>query len=462
MSRKEKFAKKPKKKLWTRILVGFVLVLFGGFVGSHFYFQNYFKFTKINDVDVSGLTVAQATKKLNTSHIDEDGNYLVVRDSKINVNSKDVKKLFKHRSSMSAMTSAKLSAKSDVTNKQLNYRLKTLLPKFENRVDQINTGRKQTIDSKVILMNGKIVVQAGQQGSTLDKAKMVKDFKKQAKSSLLISVKMTKDAYVKPNSTQIAKQKKQLANILDNTVTLNTYNKTYKFVAKRWVANGYPTANGTYKFDSTKIKNWVAKFANKVDTLGKSVWITTHQGKRVRVHAGGTYGWKVNQSALTKNIMKNLGRSHSVTMNLKHYAVGTGYGVKGSGKTYVAIDLQRLHEYVYKNGKLMANIPIMSGTLTGGNRTPQGAFYIMYKQRHATLRGRNSDGSKYASPVSYWEPLTNSGVGMHDSPWQPASVYGNPSARAQYHSHGCLNNPPSRMGEVWKNTHTLEPVFIYY
>ncbi|WCJ51516.1 L,D-transpeptidase/peptidoglycan binding protein [Lentilactobacillus buchneri] len=457
MSRKEKFAKKPKKKLWTRILVGFVLVLFGGFVGSHFYFQNHFKY-----VDVSGLTVAQATKKLNTSHIDEDGNYLVVRDSKINVNSKDVKKLFKHRSSMSAMTSAKLSAKSDVTNKQLNYRLKTLLPKFENRVDQINTGRKQTIDSKVILKNGKIVVQAGQQGSTLDKAKMVKDFKKQAKSSLLISVKMTKDAYVKPNSTQIAKQKKQLANILDNTVTLNTYNKTYKFVAKRWVANGYPTANGTYKFDSTKIKNWVAKFANKVDTLGKSVWITTHQGKRVRVHAGGTYGWKVNQSALTKNIMKNLGRSHSVTMNLKHYAVGTGYGVKGSGKTYVAIDLQRLHEYVYKNGKLMANIPIMSGTLTGGNRTPQGAFYIMYKQRHATLRGRNSDGSKYASPVSYWEPLTNSGVGMHDSPWQPASVYGNPSARAQYHSHGCLNNPPSRMGEVWKNTHTLEPVFIYY
>lgn len=135
MSRKEKFAKKPKKKLWTRILVGFVLVLFGGFVGSHFYFQNHFKFTKINDVDVSGLTVAQATKKLNTSHIDEDGNYLVVRDSKINVNSKDVKKLFKHRSSMSAMTSAKLSAKSDVTNKQLNYRLKTLLPKFENRVD---------------------------------------------------------------------------------------------------------------------------------------------------------------------------------------------------------------------------------------------------------------------------------------------------------------------------------------
>lgn len=462
MSRREKFAKKPKNKLWTRIIIGFVLVSFGVFIGSHLYFQNHFKFTKINDVDVSGLTVAQATKKLNTSHIDEDGNYLVVRDSKINVNPQDVKKLFKHRSSMSAMTSAKLSAKLDVTHKQLNYRLKTLLPKFENRIDQINTSRKKTVDSKAILKDGKIVVSAGQKGNNLDKAKMVKAFKQQAKTSLMISVKMTKDYYVKPTSRQVAKQKQQLANILDNTVTLNTYNKTYKFVAKRWVTNGYPTANGNYKFDSTKVNSWVAKFSKKVNTLGKPVWITTHQGKRVRVPAGGTYGWKVNQAALTKNILKNLGRSHSVTMNLRHYAVGTGYGIKGSGKTYVAIDLQRLREYVYKNGKLMANIPIMSGTLTGGNRTPQGAFYIMYKQRHATLRGKNSDGSKYASPVSYWEPLTNSGVGMHDSPWQPASVYGNPSARARYHSHGCLNNPPSRMGEVWKNTHTLEPVFIYY
>lgn len=178
MSRKEKYAKKSKKRLLPRILIGIVLIFFGGFIGSHFYFQNHFKFTRINDVDVSGLTVAQATKKLNTSHIDEDGNYLVVRDSKINVNSKDVQKLFKHRSSMSAMTSAKLSAKSDVSTKQLNYRLKTLLPKFENRIDQINTGRKQTVDSKVILKDGKIVVKPGQKGSTLDKAKMVQSFKK--------------------------------------------------------------------------------------------------------------------------------------------------------------------------------------------------------------------------------------------------------------------------------------------
>ncbi|EHO53620.1 L,D-transpeptidase family protein [Lentilactobacillus kisonensis] len=461
ISRKEKFKKNQKSPRLKRILIGIVLLVIGGFIGSHIYFQNHFKFTKINDISVSGLTVAQATKKLNNSHIDEDGNYHVVKDSRIKVNSDDVKQLFKNRSSMSMVAVKKMSAKSDVSAKQVHYRLATLLPKFKQRIDQINQSKTKTVDAKVTLKNGKVVVKAGKAGNTLDKARMVKAFKQQAKSALLISVKMTKDTYDDPNSSQVAKQKDHLQKVLQNSVTLKTYNKTYQFKAKNWVANGYPTANGDYKFDSTKIKSWVSQFANKVDTLGKPVRITTHQGTKVRV-PGGTYGWKINQGLLTKTIMKNLNAGKQTTLNLRQYAAGTGYGVKGAGKTYVAIDLKNLKEYIYHDGKLMVTNPVMSGTITGGNKTPQGAYYIMYKQRNTTLKGKNDNGSKYASKVSYWEPLTNSGVGMHDSPWQPAFVYGNPSARAQYHSHGCLNNPPARMPLVWKYTHTNEPVFIYY
>lgn len=461
ISRKEKYKKDKKSPRLKRILIGILLVILGGFIGSHIYFQNHFKFAKINDISVSGLTVAQATKKLNNSHIDEDGNYLVVKDSRIKVNSSDVKQLFKNRNSKSMVAVKNMSVKSDVSAKQRAYRLKVLLPKFEQRIDQINRTRVKTTDSKVLLKDGKMVVKAGKKGNSLDKKKMIAAFKKQAKNNLLISVKMTKDAYATPNSTTVANQKKHLQKILGNTVTLATYNKTYHFKAKNWVANGYPTENGDYKFDSTKIKSWVAKFANKVDTLGKSVKITTHQGTKVKV-PGGTYGWRVNQKALTKNVMKNLQDGRKATMKLSHYALGTGYGVKGAGKTYVAIDLKNLKEYIYYNGKLITTVPVMSGTITGGNKTPQGAYYIMYKQRNTTLKGKNDNGSKYASKVSYWEPLTNSGVGMHDSPWQPALVYGNPSARAQYHSHGCLNNPPSRMPTVWKYTQTNEPVFIYY
>lgn len=67
MSRKEKFSQQKKikrnRKL-RRFSAVVVLLLAGGFIGSHVYFQNHFKWTKINDVNVSGLTVAQATKKI--------------------------------------------------------------------------------------------------------------------------------------------------------------------------------------------------------------------------------------------------------------------------------------------------------------------------------------------------------------------------------------------------------------
>ncbi|MCI1923728.1 MAG: peptidoglycan binding domain-containing protein [Lentilactobacillus buchneri] len=463
MSRKEKFSQQKKikrnRKL-RRFSAVVVLLLAGGFIGSHVYFQNHFKWTKINDVNVSGLTVAQATKKLNKSRIDESGNYLVVKDSRIKLNSDDVKQLFKHRSSMSMLTSKQMNAQAEVSNKAYHYRIKTLLPKFENRVDQMNMTRKPTIDSTINLSNGKVTVKKGTQGTELDKASMVKDFKKQAKDNLLISVKMKKQVAAAPNSATIKNRQQALQKRLDNKVTLKTYNKSFTFAAKKWLTNGEVTANGHYKFDTSKVTHWVAKFANKVDTLGKSLTISK-SGKKITIPSGGTYGWKVNRQSLSNAIAKNLTQKNPQNVNLKNYVSGTGYGINGVGKTYVAVDLTNLQEYIYKNGRLKAKIPVMSGTLTGGNATPTGTYFIMYKQRHATLRGKNSDGSKYASPVGYWEPVTLSGVGLHDSPWQPASVYGNPSARAQYHSHGCLNNPPSQMPKVWKYTHTNEPVVIY-
>lgn len=463
MSRKEKYNRQKKTKRnrrLTRIAAVVVLLLAGGFIGSHVYFQNHFKWTKINNVNVSGLTVAQATKKLNSSQIDQNGDYLVVKNSRIKVNSQDVKQLFKHRSSMTMLSAKKLNEKTEVSNQQYHYRMTTLLPKFKNRVDQLNLTRKPTIDSTIHLANGHVTVTKGTQGTELDKAKMIKDFKKQARDNLVIAVKMTKDVAASPNSAAIQKRKQNVQKMLKSSVTLTTYNKSYHFKAAKWLTSGHVSADGTYHFKSTKLNQWVDKFANKVDTLGKALTVTV-RGKKVHIPSGGTYGWKVNRQLFSKAILTNLQKKQAASLNLKNYVSGTGYGLKGAGKTYVAVDLTNLQEYVYKNGQLKVKIPIMSGTLTGGNATPTGSYFIMYKQRHATLRGKNSDGSKYASPVGYWEPVTLSGVGLHDSPWQPATVYGNPSARSQYHSHGCLNNPPSQMPKVWKYTHTNEAVVIY-
>lgn len=119
MSRREKFGRQKRvnrnRKL-KRFSAVIVLLLAGGFIGSHVYFQSHFKWTRINDVNVSGLTVAQATKKLNQSQIDQNGQYLVVKKSRIKLDTDDVKQLFKRRSSMSMLAAKQMNAQTEVSN----------------------------------------------------------------------------------------------------------------------------------------------------------------------------------------------------------------------------------------------------------------------------------------------------------------------------------------------------------
>ncbi len=443
-------------------IIALVVVICAALLGSHLYYQNRFKATDIDGVNVSGLTVAQATKKLNNRDLANDKDYLIVPGSKVTLTQKDVGKLFVTRSSMSMFTSKKLTTETTLSKSEINYRLKTLLPKFKQQLVTINAKKTPTIDAQVILDNDKISVKKGIQGNSLDTQQMVANFKKQAKTQTIIAVKRVKKIAGGPNSKQVAAEKKHLQSIDKNKLVLQMPNSSFTFLGKDYLKTGHSNNDGSYTFSDNLVAKQVKQLAAKYNTLGKSFKIKSHSGQTIKIN-GATYGWTMNQAKLSKAIVKQLEKEPKSTLSLKPYVTGTGYGLKNNvGDTYVEEDLRTLREYVYYKGHLKEVIPIMSGTITGGNKTPQGAFYILYKQRDAVLRGKNDDGSKYASKVSYWEPITESGVGMHDSPWQPAYVYGNPIYRGQFNSHGCLNNPPSMMPSVWKYTYTFEPVVVYY
>ena len=88
------------------------------------------------------------------------------------------------------------------------------------------------------------------------------------------------------------------------------------------------------------------------------------------------------------------------------------------GNTYVEVDLQNQHMWYYKEGKLQFETDIVSGKPS--TPTPPGLNYVRSKSMDQVLRGLNDDGSKYASPVRYWMPIDDTGVGIHDSDWQYA------------------------------------------
>ena len=139
----------------------------------------------------------------------------------------------------------------------------------------------------------------------------------------------------------------------------------------------------------------------------------------------------------------------------------SGFPISANSEgTYVKVNLRTEREYVYYNGHLKANIPVNTGR-PGRDATPTGTFHILYKQRNATLRGYNDNGTRYARFVHYWEPITWSGVGLHDASWVPLKAFGNSSYRPYTGSHGCINNPVNRMPTVWKYTFKGEKVVIY-
>jgi lipoprotein-anchoring transpeptidase ErfK/SrfK len=110
-------------------------------------------------------------------------------------------------------------------------------------------------------------------------------------------------------------------------------------------------------------------------------------------------------------------------------------------------------EYYYKDGKLAMSSAVVTGNPNKGKETPSGVFYIWSKQRNATLRGAN-----YATKVSYWMPVDDTGVGLHDSPWQPQ--YGG-SWYLTHGSHGCVNNPPAFAAQLYNAVSVGTPVIIF-
>lgn len=84
-------------------------------------------------------------------------------------------------------------------------------------------------------------------------------------------------------------------------------------------------------------------------------------------------------------------------------------------------------------------------------------FFLTGKTRNAILRGWNDNGTRYASPVSFWMPF-DGGIGLHDASWRTTfggEIYiGNGS-------HGCVNLPKAAAEEIYNNITFDMPIIVY-
>lgn len=263
------------------------------------------------------------------------------------------------------------------------------------------------------------------------------------------------DVYIKPKITA------DNPDLINQVQTLNRYTNvkvTYKFGDKREVLNGDTISkwvgigeDGKAYLSSSEVTAYVKGLASKYDTVSKAKTLNTSYGKPVKI-TGGSYGWKINQSAEADALAEIIrsGESQERVPEFKQEAAS--YGENDYGNTYVEVNLTAQHLYFYKDGKLVLDTDFVSGNESKGWSTPAGVYSLTYKQKDATLKGED-----YRTPVAYWMPF-NGNIGFHDATWR--KQFGGSIFKTSG-SHGCVNLPPAMAKTLFENIPSKVPVLCY-
>lgn len=244
--------------------------------------------------------------------------------------------------------------------------------------------------------------------------------------------------------------------------TLQAYSElviTYRFGDQLEILDGTTIHQWLFVDDQNQViiqeagvKEYIAGLAKKYNTAYHAKQLNTSYGQTVTI-TSGHYGWLINQEAEQAALIKIIHSGQSQNREPLYHQRAASHNSPDYGNTYVEINLTAQHLYFYKDGKLLIEADFVSGNESKNWSTPAGAFALTYKQRDATLRGKD-----YRTPVTYWMPF-NGNIGMHDGYWR--SSFGG-TIYKKNGSHGCINLPPAAAKTIYENIEAGMPVLCYH
>ncbi|EFR30791.1 L,D-transpeptidase family protein [Eremococcus coleocola] len=451
-------------------LVGLVLLLVVGYgAGIGYYADKFQANTKFGSIDVSNLSLAQAQEKIKK----EVNN----RQVTINENGKQLGtiKLSDLKPSFDLEDGLKQVFNSQNPNAWVTYYFSTT--KFDNQVtkevkvdksqlgdalaklDITNEDRTPTKEASIEYTeaDGYHVVPAemGNQFDVDSLSQLILDNIKTGKSSVDV-----KEAYIKPNANGNDKKIEETMAAIDKAastkITLEIDGDKVEVPKEEILkAINFNDANEIV-YDQATLQEYVKTLNDKYATFDKTrKFKSTLQGE-VDV-LPGTLGWSIDSESEAAQLAADLEAGKDVSR--EPAIVGTGYGSTGDdiGSTYVEIDMANQTMFIYKDGQIVLETPIVTGRV--GTDTIPGAYSVWDKQKDAVLKGYNSHTQRdYAQPVAYWMPFDTTGQGIHDASWQ--SSFGG-DTYLNNGSLGCINTPPDAMGQVFEIVEVGTPVIVF-
>ena len=472
--------KKHKALRVTGMIAAMVLVAAGcAYAGVSYYYTNhFFEGTTINGINSSNKTAYEVEQEIASKMADysieikaRDQEAQTITGSDIDyhyISSGEILNLLKEQKPYEWVKG--FFEKTTYTAKEETAFDKT---KLENEVKSLNCAQKENQvapeNAYVSFNNYEFTIVPETAGSEL-KVKEAYQMISEAISSddAEVDLGSNPDAYVTADIT---------SDSADLQATVDAYNNFAK------ASITYTFGDETVTLDGNTIKDWlqfdekgqliqddasfkqhivdyVAQLAAAHETVGTERQFQTTSGRTVSVY-GSAYGWKIDQDGEVAQLTQEIQSGTQTTREPVYSMRANSYGVNDLGNTYIEVDLTEQYMWYYQDGNVIFESDIVSGLASDPERkTPPGIFTLYYKKSPDVLRGtKKADGTySYEQPVTYWMPF-NGGIGFHDADWQP---YFGGDRYLTGGSHGCINMPPDKAGELYNIIQYNVPIICFY
>ncbi len=484
-SRNDYSASKKKKSNGTAVgfLVFFVLLICAYGVATYCFMQRFIPGTTFNNTDVSFMTAEQARAAISKNLDYYTLTILEQNGKEEKIESDDI--------ALSVSVSEDFDKKLDImyglewiinifqdNNSELENEL-VIYDYDENMLDDI----VETLDcaspdvpvkaknAEIALVDDKFAIVPEQMGNVVDKNTLTDKIKDAILSHNETIDLVKENMYELPeiySDDPVIQEQWQLYNEINGIeINLKFGGKVVPIGTKKiagWIKLG-KNPDGSYRINiiTDEIKKYVKTLAETYDTYGKPITLTSHSGTVVNLTTGD-YGWYLDQPYVVDMLKNYVINRESKTINLTDgseesnawwYRYVGRYSDVGSdfyGGTYIEVSVPEQHMWYYKEGKIVFESDVVTGNPNLGNSTPHGAFRVRYHYAPATLRGPG-----YETQVAYWMVFADD-VGFHDATWQP---YFGGSLYLSNGSHGCVNMPLDKAGQLFEIIEDGTPVFVY-
>lgn len=437
-----------------------VYIFFCFYFRSHFFYQ-----TRMEDMDVSGMTAEEAADNLKSevrdyllTIYDRDGNKYQILGMDFEYEyqpSGEEEKLVSDQQFLLWPGKITKQKKLDI-DKSITYDAE-LLKKEVNALDCFDTEHmKEPVNAHIEQTENGYELIPEEQGSYLLADKVythVRAAVEAGETELTLPDEVYKAPEVTAEDEVLSQCMTEIESYFGASITYDMGTETE--VVDRSVISDWIKVSEDYQvtFDENAAANFVQRLASKYNTYGDVRQFKTSKGDTISI-GGGDYGWVVDKEKELAQLLEEVKNGEIVTREPVYQQRAAKPGLDDIGDTYLEIDYTNQHLYYYEEGSLKMDTDIVSGNISRGNGSPDGVFKIVYKKSPAVLKGED-----YESNVTYFMPFAYN-VGVHDASWRNGRFGGQIYKTSG--SHGCINVPEEAATKLYEMIEVDTPVIAYY